>query len=194
MIDRDAELKALDREVTLRDGARVRVRPIRPEDEAGLVSLYGRLSAHTAYQRFFSVMRRLPPDWAHFLANVDYRQRFALVAERPGGSSPALLAVARYEPSEDPAVVEIALVVQDDWQQRGLGTLLLGDLLRAAAANGIARFCAWVLADNRRMLDLLARLTDVTHRTIEQGVCRLELRTRAGPNPAPPPGYRRVAR
>lgn len=180
MIDRDAVLKALDREVTLRDGARVRVRAIRPEDEAGLVSLYGRLSAHTAYQRFFAVMRRLPPDWAHFLANVDARRRFALVAESQDGGPAALVAVARYEPSDDPGVAELAIVVQDDWQARGLGTRLLADLLRAAAANGITRFRAWVLADNRRMLDLLARLTDVTHRTIEQGVCRLELRAREG--------------
>jgi len=185
MKEREPVLAALDREVTLRDGARVRVRPIRPEDEAGLVDLYGRLSTHTAYQRFFSVMRRLPPDWAHFLANVDHRRRFALVAERPDGGRPALVAVARYEPSEDPGVAEVAFVVQDDWQNRGLGTLLLGDLLRAAAANGIERFRAWVLADNRRMLDLLARFTDVTGRTIEQGVCRLEFRPRTGRRPAP---------
>lgn len=179
MTDREAVLAALDREVILRDGARVRVRRIRPEDETGLVDLYGRLSTHTAYQRFFSVMRRLPPDWAHFLANVDSRRRFALVAERLDDGAPALVAVARYEPSDDPDVAEVAFVVQDDWQNRGLGTLLLGDLLRAAAANGIARFRAWVLADNRRMLDLLARFTEVTTRAIEQGICRLEFRAHA---------------
>lgn len=175
----DALLTALDRKVTLRDGARVRIRPIRPDDEAGLVDLYGRLSAHAAYQRFFSVMRRLPPDWARFLANVDYRRRFALVAERVDARGPgALVAVARYEPCAEPDVAEVAFVVQDDWQNRGLGTLLLADLLRAAAANGIERFRAWVLADNRRMLDMLARFTDVTARSIEQGVCRLEFRRR----------------
>ena len=181
MDEREAVLTALDREVTLRDGVRVRVRPIRPQDETGLVDLYGRLSAHTAYQRFFSAMRRLPPDWAHFLANVDHRQRFALVAEPPDGGG--LIAVARYEPAQDPGVVEMAFVVQDAWQGRGLGTLLLGDLLEAARANGLERFTAWVLADNRRMLDLLARFTDITDRAIEQGVCRLEFRARPGPGP-----------
>jgi len=181
MKERETVLAALDREVVLRDGAQVRVRPIRTEDETGLVDLYGRLSAHTAYQRFFSVMRRLPPDWAHFLANVDHRRRFALVAERRHAGRPALVAVARYEPAEDPGVAEVAFVVQDDWQNRGLGTLLLRDLLRAAAANGIERFRAWVLAENRRMLDLLARFTDVTDRAIEQGVCRLEFRARTVP-------------
>ena len=187
MDEREAVLTALDREVTLRDGARVRVRRIRPDDAAGLVDLYARLSAHTAYQRFFSAMRRLPPDWAAFLANVDHRRRFALVAEAPDGGG--LIAVARYEPAQEPGVVEVAFVVQDDWQGRGLGTRLLADLLAAARANGIERFRAWVLADNRRMLDLLARFTDVTHRALEQGVYRLEFGARpAGPR------YRSVER
>jgi acetyltransferase len=74
--------KDVEREVTLKNGARVRVRPILPEDEARLVTLYGRLSRHTAYERFFTVMKRLPANWAHHFANVDYRRRMALVVER----------------------------------------------------------------------------------------------------------------
>ncbi len=67
---------------TLEGGLRLRL--IRPDDEPRLVALYDRLSRHTAYQRFFTVMRRLPIDWAHFLANVDYQTRLALVIERRG--------------------------------------------------------------------------------------------------------------
>ena len=55
--------KTFDRELTLKDGTRVRIRPIIAEDETRLVTLYGRLSRHTAYQRFFTVMKRLPSDW-----------------------------------------------------------------------------------------------------------------------------------
>ena len=161
-----------DRDVTLRDGARVRMRPIRPDDEPRLVALYEHLSQDTRYQRFFSVMRRLPPDWAHFLANVDYQRRFALVAEAPGDAD-TLIAVARYEPGDEPDTVEVALVVQDAWQGRGLGTVLFRELLDAAEANGLRRFRAWVLADNRRMLGLIARLADVQQRAFEQGVLDL---------------------
>jgi GNAT superfamily N-acetyltransferase len=64
----------------------------------------------------------------------------------------------------------VAFVVQDSWQNRGLGTRLFGELLRAAALNGIARFRAWVLADNRRMLDLIARFGAIVGRTLDQGV------------------------
>ena len=72
----------LECEVTLRDGSRLRLRPIRPEDATRLIDFYDHLSRETAYQRFFAVMKRLPPDWARILASVDYRRRLALVAER----------------------------------------------------------------------------------------------------------------
>ena len=175
-----------DHDVTLRDGTRVRMRPIRPEDEPRLVALYDYSSHDTRYQRFFSEMRRLPPDWARFLANVDYERRFALVAEAPGDPD-TLIAVARYEPAGEPDTVEVAFVVLDAWQNRGLGTVLFHELLSAAAGNGIPRFRAWVLADNRRMLDLIARLGDVQQRAFAQGVVELTFVARPL-KPSPSPG------
>jgi RimJ/RimL family protein N-acetyltransferase len=173
-------LAQFDRRVALREGTLARVRPIRADDEPRLAALYERLSRDTRYQRFFTVRQRLPPDWVHFLANVDYRARLALVVESPADPD-ALIAVARYEPAPgEPGTAEVAFVVQDGWQDRGLGTVLFGDLLAAAAVNGIERFRAWVLADNRRMLDLIARLGEVTHRAVEQGVVELSFRARTG--------------
>ena len=151
----------------------MRLRPIRPDDAPRLVEHYARLSAHSAYQRFFSVMKRLPPDWARFLAEVDYRRRLALVVERGPREAPELIAVARYEPTDRPDTAEVAFVVMDGWQGKGIGTALLGDLLAAAEARGVRRFRAWVLADNPRMLDLLDRFTDVKQRKIESGVVEL---------------------
>jgi RimJ/RimL family protein N-acetyltransferase len=123
-------------------------------------------------------MKRLPPDWARLLANVDYHRRLALVAEQDGASGPALIGVARYEPTGRTGEVEVAFVVQDGWQNRGLGTILLGDLLRAAEARGIQRFSAYVLAENARMLDLLKRFTDVQSRTLESGVVEVTFTAR----------------
>jgi len=162
--------REFEQEITLKDGARVRIRPILPEDETRLVTLYGRLSRHTAYQRFFTVMKRLPPDWAYYFANVDYRRRMALVVERDLEWRPELIGVARYEPSDEEDTAEVALVVQDYWQGKGLGTILLEEILRAGEASGIRQFRAYALADNRRILAMLSRLTDVQQRKIEQGV------------------------
>src|SRR5712692_2814324 len=165
--------KEFERDVTLRDGTRVHVRPIRPDDAPRLSELYDRLSRHTVYQRFFTVMKRLPVEWAQTLASVDYRTRFAVVAEQPSERGPELVGVGRYEPADAPETVEVAFVVQDGWQDRGLGTVLVKDVLRAAVERGVRRFRAYVLAENGRMFDLIRRFGDVKERRVEQGVVEL---------------------
>jgi acetyltransferase len=158
--------------VILTDGTRVTLRHIRPEDESALTALYERLSPLTAYQRFFTVMRRLPPDWAHILANVDYDRRMAIAALGPGGE---LIGVARYIYDERAQETEIAIVIEDRWQGRGLGTQLLGELIEYADARGIRRFRAYVLADNLRMFKLIRRVTTILERKLDSGVVSLLL-------------------
>ena len=182
--------KELERDALLKDGTVVHLRPIRPDDAPGLVALFDRLSQQTAYQRFFSVLKRLPPAYARVFANVDYRQRLAIVAERQTPAGPELIGVGRYEPvdatevapgivpTDVPSIVEVAFVVQDAWQGRGLGSILLDEVLRAAVARGVQRFRAFVLADNRRMLGLLARRTEIMERKLEEGVVSVEFRPR----------------
>lgn len=183
MSDAAERLTRFDRTITLRDATLVHMRPIRADDAPRLVALYDRLSGDTRYHRFFSAMRRLPPDWARFLANVDYDSRLALVVESPGDPD-SLIAVARYEPTSEPGTAEVAFVVQDDWQDRGLGTVLFSQLLAAAELNRIRRFRAWVLADNRRMLDLIERFGQVRRRAIEGSVIELSFTPRPVEAPA----------
>src|SRR3989338_9042838 len=152
----------LERDLTLRDGTRLRLRPIRPDDAPRLQELYGRLSRHTAYQR-----------------------RLALVAEHDVEGVAELVGVGRYEPTDAPDTAEVAFVVQDGWQDRGLGTVLFQEILAAAAARGVRRFRAWVLADNRRMLDLIVRYGAVEQRRTEQGVTELVFTRLGGPDMAP---------
>jgi RimJ/RimL family protein N-acetyltransferase len=171
----------LERDITLRDGSRLRLRPIRSEDQDRLSAFYDGLSRQSAYQRFFAVMKRLPPDWAHFLANVDYERRLALLAEHGPPEAPELIGVARYEQTDQVDTAELAFVIQDGWQGRGLGTQMLDALLAAADARGIRRFRAYVLASNARMIDLLVRFMDVQERVTESGVTELRLTRRPAP-------------
>jgi RimJ/RimL family protein N-acetyltransferase len=168
--------RELVRTITLKDGFSARIRPIRPDDEPRLVDLYERLSRHTAYQRFFTVLRRLPADWYHFFANVDYVRRLALVAERETVAGVQLIGVGRYEPAEEPDTAEVAFVVEDGSQGRGLGGILLDAVLGAAEARGIHRFSAYVQASNHRMLRLLSTRTHVGDRKTEEGVTGLRFR------------------
>ena len=172
--------KELESSIGLLDGTIVRIRPIRPDDEMRLIEFSRRLSAETVYLRFFRRLPALPPEWAHHFANVDYRDRLALVAETGDSAGAALIAVARYEAMpEHERVKEVALLVEDRWQGHGLGSILLDRLLDAAAARGIDEFQADVLAENRRMLDILSRQTEVIHRKTEQGVTEIHVRRRS---------------
>jgi GNAT superfamily N-acetyltransferase len=163
--------------VALRNGASVRLRPIRPDDEPRLMALCDRLSPRTLYERFFSV-RRLRPEEAHAFANVDYRQRMALVAEVDTGHEPELIGVARYGRSDEGATADLGLVVEDGWQGLGLGSILLEEILRAGEQRGITQFSADVLTENRRALTMLARHTAITRRTADHGVAGIVFRRR----------------
>ncbi len=163
------EQTSLTKRVRLQDGTTVTLRPIRPEDEPGLIAFHTRLSPDTAFQRFHAPLPQLPANWAHFLANVDYERRMAIVALE----GDQLIAVARYEESDAADQAEVAIVVQDRWQERGLGTILMTELLGYAEAQGIHRFRAYVLADNHRMLNLVYRVGHVLKRRTEYGVVSL---------------------
>jgi GNAT superfamily N-acetyltransferase len=164
-------MTAAQSEVTFKDGTIVRLRPIRPEDDQILVESFRRLSPESVYQRFFTALPELSPVMARYLASVNFTNRFALVAE----VGAELAGVARYERTADPAVVELGLVVLDAWQSRGLGRILLRAILDAATANGIHHFRADVLAENRRMLRLLATEARIYDRKTEAGIATLLL-------------------
>jgi RimJ/RimL family protein N-acetyltransferase len=170
--------RELEHALTLDNRAFVRVRPIRPADEPRLIDLYDRLSRRSAYQRFFTVPQRLPADWAHHFANVDYRQRLALVAEHDTPAGVELVGVGRYEPTGEEGTAEVALVIQDGWQGHGLGADLLDGVIEGAAARGIGRFRAYVLADNERMLRLLAGRARILERKVEDGIVEITFTSR----------------
>lgn len=169
---------SLVRPIELSDGRSLSMRPIRPDDERRLVDLFGRLSAQTVYQRFFRAYDRLPDEWYPRFANVDYRGRLALVAEDEENGRAVVRGVARYEPSVIDGVAEVAIVVEDAWQGRGLGLALLEALLAAAEPRGFRRFTADILADNRRMLRLLRRVAEIHHHDLDAGVLTIEFQRR----------------
>ena len=147
------------RVIELKDRSRVHLRPIVPEDEPLLHEAVASMSERTVYFRFFSPIKRMSDALAHRLAVVDYNDRFALVATttRPAGKE-RIVGVARYDRAPQTDVAEVAVAVIDEFQRRGLGSVLLAELARVAKTHGISTFQLIVLPENREMLGLLRNM------------------------------------
>ena len=156
-------------DVVLRDGKTAHVRPIRPEDAELLVEFYERVSDRSKYYRFFSPMPHLSDrDVARF-TQVDHDQRVAFVMTLQG----QMIAVGRYDVVE-PGEAEVAFLVEDQHQGRGIAQILLEHLAQAARERGVDRFVAEVLPDNQRMIQTFR---DAGYRVVsayDEGVLQLE--------------------
>jgi GNAT superfamily N-acetyltransferase len=145
----------------LRDGTRVRIRPIGPADRARLAAGFEKLSRESRYHRFFTAMPELPERMLDRLVATDGWKHVALGAE-VATDDPALaegLGVARFIRLDDaPDMAEVAVAVIDEKQGLGLGTLLLKALVEAARERGIRRFRAIMQSDNAAARALVAEL------------------------------------
>jgi RimJ/RimL family protein N-acetyltransferase len=158
----------------LRDGSEVMIRPIAPDDKALLVDAFERLSEESRYRRFLSPVRELTSEDLSYLTEVDHRRHEALIAIEPGSGSG--IGVARFVKLPDaPDAAEVAVTVVDDWQGRGLGTLLMERLSDRARELGVRRYRALVAPSNRRMVDVLDRIGPLRRETGQDGAIEYEV-------------------
>ena len=144
-------------EVTLRNGRRVRMREIRPDDRDEVQQAFARLSSESRYMRFMSFLKELPPRMLDGTVNPQRAHGFAIVAEIGATDGIDIVGGARYIPEEG-RTCEFAITVADDWQRVGLASRLLRELIAAARARGLERMEGFVLAANSPMLGLARRL------------------------------------
>ena len=148
----------------LPDGAPILIRPIRADDKRMLEDGLRHLSDESVQRRFLTLKRRFSRAELRYLTEVNGRDHVALVAEYPGAPVRHLIAVARFvRLADDPTAAEVAIVVADDWQRRGVGSLLAELLAVEARKAGIARFTATIASDNVAAHKLMLKLT--THLT-----------------------------
>src|SRR5579875_2510900 len=157
-------------DVVAADGGIVHLRPVRPSDADALVRFHAGLSQRTRYLRYFSAYPRIPPRDLHRFANVDYHDRVALVAELGG----EIIAVGRYERDDATDQAEVAFVVADAHQGRGIGSVLLEHLAAAARERGLKRFTAVVLAENSGMIRVFRDAGYEITRHVEYGEVTLQ--------------------
>ncbi|MQA62880.1 MAG: GNAT family N-acetyltransferase [Actinophytocola sp.] len=157
-------------DVVLTDGGTVHLRPIVPTDSDAIVALHGRLSDQTRYLRYFGAYPRIPPKDLERFSVVDHYNRVAFAAVL--GSE--ILAVGRYERIDGGPNAEVAFVVDDAHQGRGVGSILLEHLAAAAAECGIVRFEAEVLAENRGMVRVFQDAGYQVSKELDQSALHLE--------------------
>jgi acyl-CoA synthetase (NDP forming)/GNAT superfamily N-acetyltransferase len=156
--------------VVLGDGESAFVRPITPEDGRQLRAFHERQSPESRYRRFFSPKPTLnDAEVAHF-TRVDFHDRVALVLEVHGELA-AWVSYERWEGRDD---ADVAFMVDDTHQGKGIATLLLEHLAAIARTNGISRFTAETLADNRAMLAVFSRAGWPVKRHFDSGVVDIE--------------------
>ncbi len=161
--------RELEGHFELSDGRSVQIRPILPEDVDDIAEAIAHADSETLLHRFFTAAPHLSDKQIHYLAEVDYRRRLALVAADDEGQG---VAVARYECHTGCAVAEVAVVVAPEWRTGGLATELLRRLEAPARENGFTELDAVYLPENRPIAKVFEHL-GYSDQRIEDGLARV---------------------
>jgi RimJ/RimL family protein N-acetyltransferase len=145
----------------LRDGRRVEIRALRPDDRANMLAAVGRISAQSLYRRFFGAKRDFSEQEKAYYLDVDFVNHVALVATVEQGGRTEIVGGARYVVVQ-PGTAEVAFAVVDEFQGKGIGSTLMRHLTRLARKAGLKEIIAEVLPENAAMLKVFEKSgTDV---------------------------------
>src|SRR3954466_13832952 len=156
-------------DIVAADGGTVHLRPICPDDAEGINGLMERSSDQTRYYRFFGPLKRLSEKDLHRFTHVDHVDRVAFVVLL----GDQIIGVGRYDRYPDTDDAEVAFLIEDAHQGRGLGSVLLEHLAAAGRERGIKRFVAEVLAQNSKMVRVFQDAGYKSERSYEDGVVHL---------------------
>jgi acetyltransferase len=165
----------------LRDGTPVTIRPIRPEDEPLMVNFHETLSEESVYMRYFHMMhlnQRTAHERLTRICFIDYDREMALVAEHtdPETREREILGVSRLSRrGAAPDEAEFSVLVNDRFQRRGVGTLLVSRILEVGRAENLRRITAEILFDNRPMQNILRQVGFQLRRDTEEMVVKADL-------------------
>jgi len=166
---------------TMKDGNPVTLRPIRPEDEPLMVRFHETLSERSVYLRYFHLMnleQRVTHERLTRICFIDYDREMALVAVRrqAGTGESEILGVGRLMKTHGTQEAEIAVLISDHWQGRGLGKELLGRLLQVAADEKLERVVADILPDNRGVMRICEKLGFSLRHSLDDEVVSAEFK------------------
>jgi GNAT superfamily N-acetyltransferase len=163
-------------EIELLDGRQINLRPICPQDKQALTAFHSRLSQDTRFFRYQYFKGDLTDQDLKNFCDVDYDNDLAIVAETGAEGSRKIIGVGRFCRLSDPQTAEVAFVVQDSEQRKGVGTQLLRHLAIIAHSKGIRYFVAEVLRTNGKMLSVFRKSDSrMKHVTDDSSTCTVTL-------------------
>ncbi len=143
--------------ITLKDGNRVFLRPVKTTDGDLLQELFRKLSPFSIRLRFLSPLESLPENILYQFTHLDYKKNFGLAALTDIENSGPIIGVGRYAYDSQSEKPELAVAVRDDWQGKGLGTILFMRVIKIGVENGYPCFGAVVDPQNRTMMNIFRR-------------------------------------
>lgn len=163
----------------LKDGTPIAIRAVRPDDRTRLVKAFKNLDAESIYTRFFRFKSELTEEELKAATEVDFEKTVALVATIPEcGRGETIIGGGRYVVYDSTSALksaEIAFMVEEDYQRQGIASRILQHLINIAKENGVSRFEADVLAENRAMLGVFARSGLSMKKSVDEGVVHVTL-------------------
>ena len=170
--------KTFEATETLKNGATVTIRAIRPADKAGIAEAFGRLAPESVYTRFFQARQSLSDQELKAATEVDFENVVALVATTSSGGKETVIGGGRYvtiDPSGTPRSAEIAFLVEEDFRGHGIAGRILKHLAHFAREKGVSQFEAEVLPQNKPMLAVFSRSGLPMTQTPADGVIQVTL-------------------
>ena len=163
-------------EMNTLDGRKVSIRLITCDDKKKLQEFHTRLSEDTRYLRYQYSKGDLTESDLHTFCNVDYNNTLGLVAEMEISGQKHIIGVGRYARLNDPQIAEMAFVVQDSEQRKGIGTQLLRHLSILAWERGIRYFVGELLMESGRMINILRKSDPGMHQVTEGSCCTITIK------------------
>lgn len=159
---------------TTGSGVEVLFRPVKISDEPLLKDFFYSLSDKSMYRRFISTRQDMPHERLQEYVAIDYTKEIAILAVVQDGEKEDIAGLGQYTIDEAAHTADIAFVVKDEYQNKGIGTELLAYLTQLAKRQGLLGFTAEVLVENQPMLHLFEKLLDVK-KTVDSGVWDLDM-------------------
>ncbi len=139
------------------DDLTLRIRPINLNDSDAWIIFVNGLSPYSKFYRFHHIIKDVCAEDAYPFCSIDYKNSFALIAELVKEGFPEIIAVGRYTRINENPNAEFAIVVDDDFQRRGIGAEIMKDLARVACRNGITTFEGYTLIENFEIINFLKK-------------------------------------